>query len=46
MSICCTKKSYAGSSVDLSLEKIVNRHAASPMRGIIAFRNSKSAFRM
>ena len=41
MSIRRTKKSYARSAVDLSLEQTVNRYAASPMRGITAFRNSE-----
>ena len=45
MSIRKTKKSYSRCAVDLSLEQIVNRDAASPMSGISAFRNSESAFR-
>lgn len=45
MSIRRTKKSYARSAVDLSLEKTVSRHAASPMRGITTFRNSEDACR-
>jgi len=45
MSIRCTKKSYARSAVDMSLEQTVNKYAASPMRGITAFRNSEDACR-
>ena len=45
MSIRRTKKSYARSAVDLCLEQTVNRYAASPMRGIAAFRNSESGCR-
>ncbi len=40
MSIRRTKKSYARSSVDLTLEQTVNKYAASPTRGITAFRGS------
>ena len=45
MSIRRTNKSYSRCAVDLSLEQTVIRDAASPMRGISAFRNSESAFR-
>ena len=45
MSIRRTKKSYARSAIDLCLEQTVNKYAASPMRGIAAFRNSESACR-
>ena len=45
MSIRRTKKSFARSSVDLTLEQTVNRTAASSSQGITAFRNSQSAFR-
>ena len=44
-SIRRTDKSYSRSAVDLTLEQTVNRDAASPMRGISAFRNNESAFR-
>ena len=45
MSIRRTKKSYARNAIDLCLEPTVNKYAASPMRGIAAFRNSESACR-
>ena len=45
MSIRRTKKLYARSAIDLCLEQTVNKYAASPMRGIAAFRNSESACR-
>ena len=40
-----TKKSYARSAVDMTLEQTVNKNAASPMRGITAFRDSEDACR-
>jgi len=40
-----TKKSYARSSVDLTLEQTVNKFAASPTRGITTFRDSEDACR-
>jgi len=45
MSIRCTKKSYARSSADLTLEQTVNKYATSPTRGITAFRDSEDACR-
>ena len=45
MSIRRTKKLYARSAIDLCLEQAVNKYAASPMRGIAAFRLSESACR-
>ena len=45
MSIRRTKKSYARSAIDLTLEQTVNKYAASPMRGITAFRDSEDACR-
>ena len=45
MSIRRTKKSYARSAVDLTLEQTVNKYAASPTRGITAFRDSEDACR-
>ena len=36
---------YSRTAIDLTLEQTVNRDAASPMKGITAFRNSDSAFR-
>ena len=44
-SIRRTNKSFARCAIDLALEQTVNRDAASPMRGISAFRNSVNAFR-
>ena len=38
-------KSYSRCAIDLTLEQTVNRDAASPMKGITAFRNSDRAFR-
>lgn len=45
MSIRRTKKPYARSAVDMTLEQTVNKYAASPMRGITAFINSEDAYR-
>jgi len=45
MSIRRTKKSYARSAVDMTLEQTVNKYAASPMRGITAFMDSEDACR-
>jgi len=45
MSIRRTKKSYARSAVDMTLEQTVNKYAASPTRGITAFRDSEDACR-
>ncbi len=45
MSVRRTKKSYARSAVDITLEQTVNKYAASPMRGITAFRDSEDACR-
>jgi hypothetical protein len=45
MSIRRTKKSYTRSAVDMTLEQTVNKHAASPMGGITAFRDSEDACR-
>ena len=45
LSIRRTHKSYARSAVDICLKQTVNGDAATPMRGISAFRNSESAFR-
>ena len=44
MSIRHTEKNYSRCSIDLTLEQTVNRDAASPMKGISAFRNSDCAF--
>ena len=44
-SIRRTNTSFARCAIDLTLEHTVNRDAASPMRGISAFRNSENAFR-
>ena len=44
-SITRTNTSFARCAIDLTLEQAVNRDAASPMRGISAFRNSENAFR-
>ena len=45
LSIRRTSKPYSRCAIDLTLEQTVNRDAASPMRGITAFRNSHNAFR-
>ena len=45
ISIRRTKKSYARSAVDLTLEQTVNKYAAPPTRGITAYRDSEDACR-
>ena len=44
-SIRHTKKHFSRTAIDICLEQTVNRDAASPMRGIVAFRNSEKAVR-
>ena len=44
-SIRRTTKNYARTAVDMCLEQTVNKNAASPLKGIVAFRNSESTFR-
>lgn len=38
-----TPHNYARSAIDITLEQTVNRDAASPLKGIVAFRNSNNA---
>ena len=42
-SIRRTRKNFARSAIDLTLEQTVNRDAASPMRGIVGFHYSQNA---
>ncbi|KAJ8031889.1 hypothetical protein HOLleu_25241 [Holothuria leucospilota] len=44
-SIRRTRKNFARSAIDLTLEQTVNRDAASPMRGIVGFHYSHNAIR-
>ena len=44
-SIRRTSKNFARSGIDITLEKTVNRNAASPSQGIVHFTNSSDAIR-
>ena len=44
-SIRRTQKNYARTPIDLTLEQTINKDAASPMKGIVAFSNSDEAQR-